>query len=109
MLIEALSLYAYTCLSASDFISLAALIEGFGRGMVLTSLMVLLSEMTPSSLRGSAIGIYRTFMNIGGFIGPIFFMLIYEEFGPASSFLSAITVILVTSAIILVAKAPKEN
>jgi len=109
MLIEALSLYAYTCLSASDFISLAALVEGFGRGMVLTSLMVLLSEMTPSSLRGSAIGIYRTFMDIGGFIGPIFFMLIYEEFGPLSSFLSAIAVIFVTSAIILIAKAPKEN
>jgi len=109
MLIEALSLYAYTCLYTSDLISIVSLIEGFGRGMVLTSLMTLLSDVAPSSLRGSALGIYRTFMDVGGFTSPIFFMLIYEKFGSFSSFFSASAIILITSIIILLAKISKEN
>lgn len=109
MLVEALSLYAYTCLYTSDLISLVSLMEGFGRGMALTSLMTLLSDVAPSSLRGSALGIYRTFMDVGGFTGPIFFMLIYEKFGSFLSFFSAAAIILITSIVILLAKISKEN
>jgi len=103
MVIEALSLYAYTCVPASSIIiSIISFIDGFGRGMVLTSLMVLLSDLAPQSLRGSAIGIYRTFMDIGGFTGPIFFMALYEGFGPTSPFLSAIIFVLTVSALIAI-------
>lgn len=104
MLIEALSLYAYISAPASSLIiSTISFVEGFGRGMVLTSLMVLLSDLAPQSLRGSAIGVYRTFMDAGGLTGPIFFMVIYEAFGPTAPFVSAAILVLATSALIVAA------
>ncbi|MEM2027921.1 MAG: MFS transporter, partial [Candidatus Bathyarchaeia archaeon] len=104
MLIEALSLYTYTNAPASSLIiSTISFVEGFGRGMVLTSLMVLLSDLAPQSLRGSAMGVYRTFMDAGGLTGPIFFMVIYEAFGPTAPFVSAAILVLATSALIVAA------
>ncbi|MEM3815281.1 MAG: MFS transporter [Candidatus Bathyarchaeia archaeon] len=104
MLTEALSLYAYIHAPASSLIiSTISFVEGVGRGMVLTSLMALLSDLAPQSLRGSAIGVYRTFMDAGGLTGPIFAMMVYEAFGPTAPFLSAAVVVLVTSALIMAA------
>jgi len=65
--------------------------------------MAVLSDLAPQSLRGSAIGVYRTFMDAGGLTGPIFAMMVYEAFGPTAPFLSAAVVVLVTSALIMAA------
>jgi MFS family permease len=66
LLLEAVGLYSYTLASTYLPIMFIAFTEGFGRGIVLTSLMVSLSELAPPDLRGSALGVYRTFMDIGG-------------------------------------------
>ena len=63
--------------------------------MILTSLLVLLSEVSPPEYRGGAIGIYRTFMDLGGFTGPILFMVVYDLLG------SHPTLILATATLLL--------
>ncbi|MBS7642367.1 MAG: MFS transporter [Candidatus Bathyarchaeia archaeon] len=109
LLLEAAGLYGYTIGSTYLAIVSIAFIEGFGRGMILTSLMVLLSEIAPPDLRGSALGIYRTFMGLGGFIGPIIFTPIYEGYGYCPAALSAVAVILASLAIISTVKPSRSH
>jgi len=100
LMIESASFYLYTLLSSFEPLLLVGLFEGFGEGMVFTSLIVLLSETVPAGLRGGAIGLYRTFMDIGGFLGPLFFMLIFGSLGAHASFLSAIAVLALNIALL---------
>ena len=93
LMIESACFYLYTFLSSFEPLLLVGLFEGFGGGMVFTSLIVLLSEIVPAGLRGGAIGLYRTFMDIGGFLGPLFFMLIFGSLGAHASFLFAIAIL----------------
>ncbi|MEM2739428.1 MAG: MFS transporter [Candidatus Bathyarchaeia archaeon] len=109
LLLEAVGLYSYTLVSTYLPVIFIAFVEGFGRGMVLTSLMVLLSEIAPPDLRGSALGVYRTFMDLGGFIGPVIFTPIYEEYGSYYAFLSAVAMILATLAMISTARTPRSG
>jgi len=106
MLMQACSLYAYTLAASFEVLVFIGLVEGFGCGMVLTSSMVLLSEIAPPKLRGGAIGIDRTFISVGGFFGPLFFMVIFYQLGAYFTFISAISVIAVSIAFILTIKAP---
>lgn len=109
MLLEASSLYALTSITLLEVITLFSIMEGFGRGMILTSLMVLLSDLIPQALRGSAIGAYRTFMDVGGFVGPLFFMFVYEELGSYFTFVSAVVIVFIMLAIILTVKTPQNK
>jgi MFS family permease len=106
MLMQACSLYAYTLAASFEVLVFIGLVEGLGCGMVLTSSMVLLSEIAPPKLRGGAIGIDRTFLSVGGFFGPLFFVAIFYQLGAYFTFISAISVIAVSIAFILTIKAP---
>jgi len=94
MLIEGVSLYVYTVVSSFEFFILAGLIAGFGEGMVFVCLVVLLSEVVASRIRGGAIGLYRTFMDIGGFAGPVLFMIAFDNFGSTSPFYFAAAILM---------------
>ncbi len=107
MLLDSLCFYAYTVASSFDTLVLIGLAEGFGSGMILTSMMVLLSEVVSSKLRGGALGMYRTFMDVGGFIGPLFFMSILEPLGYQLTFISA--VIILAANIVLILTVKKKN
>jgi len=109
MSLEAGCLYAYTSTSSLEMILLIGLIEGSGCGMVLTSSMVLLSEVVPQQSRGSAIGMYRTFMDVGGFVGPLFFMMVFDSFGSYTTFLTAVATIVLTITLVLPVKAPDSS
>ena len=52
----------------------------------MTTLLSLLTDIAPPNARGGAIGLYRTFMDIGGFIGPIAFMIVYTSVSFTSTF-----------------------
>jgi len=100
-------MYAYALLPSFELLLLIGLFDGFGGGMSFTSLIVLLSEIMPAEIRGGAIGMYRTFMDIGGLTGPPFFMLIFTSMGPYITFLTAIAILALNIALVLMIKAKK--
>jgi MFS family permease len=71
---------------------LVGLIGYFGEGLAGNTLMVILSELVHPSARGGAIGLQRTFMDAGGFLGPIISMLIYSTLGSQAAFLSGVAI-----------------
>ncbi len=75
--------------------------------MVLTTVMVLLSEVTPTKYRGGAIGMDRTFMSLGGLFGPLLFIAIYELYGSYFAFLLGASIFLFNLALMLTVKLPK--
>ncbi len=52
----------------------------------MTTLLALLTDAAPSKVRGVAVGLYRTFVDFGGFMGPIAFMIIYKNYSPVTPF-----------------------
>jgi len=104
ILMEICSLYLYTLPSSFEMFLPVGFLGGFGGGMTLTSLIVLLSEAVPAKFRGGAIGMYRTFMDIGGFIGPPLFMILFSSLGTYVTFLSAIAILALNIALMMKAK-----
>ena len=84
--INALGQGLYPLASSFEQILPLAIIESAGGGFLFTSLIVYLSDLVSPSLRGGAVGLFRTFMDLGGILGPIAFMLIYNGLGPHTSF-----------------------
>jgi len=99
-LLQSCSLYAYTLIYTFDSFLALGLLEGFSRGTILTSLLVLLSEVSPPKYRGGAIGMYRTFMDLGGFTGPILFMITYDWLGAHPTFIIAVVALLLNAMLI---------
>ncbi len=107
LLLEVGSLYAHSLASTFEALMFIGLVEGLGFGMVLTTVMVLLSEVTPTKYRGGAIGMDRTFMSLGGLFGPLLFMAVYELYGSYSAFLLGALIFLFNLALMLTVKLPK--
>ncbi|KON27101.1 hypothetical protein AC480_04865 [miscellaneous Crenarchaeota group archaeon SMTZ1-55] len=73
LVIEAICISAYTLVdSLGIFISLG-FVDGLGAGLV-SALTILLSYIVKPEFRGISIGFFRTFMDVGGIIGPVVFM-----------------------------------
>jgi len=103
-------LYLYTLLSSFDLLLLVGFFEGLGEGMVLSSLIVLLSEIAPARLRGGAIGMYRTCLNMGGFLGPLFFMLLFSSVGAYNiTFLSAVAILALNIVLMMTIKSKRTT
>jgi len=94
LVVQSLCFYLYTIFPAFEPLLLIGFFEGFGEGTVFTSLLVLLYEAAPTGLKGGAIGMYRTFMDLGGFLGPPLFMLLFNTVGSYYSFVAAIVIFL---------------
>jgi len=90
--IDAACLLSLTVMSTLPPLLVVGFVEGIGEGLVFTSLMVLLSDIVHPSVRGGAIGLFRTFQDIGGFLGPIVFMAVYSSFDSRAAFLLAVCV-----------------
>jgi len=106
-MIDGACLYLYPQVSDLQLLLLLATIDGSGTGFVSTSLIVLMSEQVPASVRSGAVGVYRTFMDIGGIIGPIIFMMVYNSLGASAPFTIASVVIFSNIAIALVVKSTR--
>lgn len=102
-------MYAYALLPSFELLLLIGLFDGFGGGMSFTSLIVLLSEIVPAQIRGGAIGMYRTFMDIGGLTGPPVFMLIFTGMGSYITFLTAMAILALNIALVVTIKARKPK
>ena len=102
-------MYAYALLPSFELLLLIGLFDGFGGGMSFTSLIVLLSEIVPAEIRGGAIGMYRTFMDIGGLTGPPVFMLMFTGMGSYITFLTAMAILALNIALVVTIKARKPK
>jgi len=73
--------------TATSFILLAFLMfmEGMGMGYVQCTVPVLVTDMFPS-MRGPSIGLYRTFFDMGGFVGPFIVTIIVSLYGYTNIF-----------------------
>jgi MFS family permease len=86
LLIEIPCLYIYTVTQSFGLITVVGILDGVGAGLVSATLIVLLSEIVKPEFRGVSIGLYRTFLDIGGIAGPIVFIIIATQFGIYLSF-----------------------
>jgi MFS family permease len=68
------------------FLLLASFIGGIGDGLGMTTLTAWLTDIAPSNSRGVVIGLFRTFQDLRGFIGPIVFMMVYTNLTQLASF-----------------------
>lgn len=85
-LISGIALIAFSLTENLFLLLFCGLIAGIGDAFGMTTLMALLTDIAPSSSRGVVVGLFRTFMDIGGFFGPILFMLVYSNYNPSTTF-----------------------
>jgi MFS family permease len=98
------TLFAFTLTSNFILLLFLGFVEGLGEGFGMTTLIALLTDIAPPSVRGGVVGLFRTFQDVGGFAGPILFMMLYNGFGPISAFYVAAAVNVVNVGLILAYK-----
>ena len=84
--ISGLALFAFSLADNLFLLLLCGLLAGIGDAFGMSTLLALLTDIAPSSSRGVVVGLYRTFMDIGGFLGPILFMLVFSSYSPSTTF-----------------------
>ena len=86
------SLLVFAVSSSLQVFIVMALFESFGESLSGNTLMILLADIAPPSVRGGAIGLQRTFMDMGGFIGPLALILVYSRLGSRTAFLVGVII-----------------
>jgi MFS family permease len=71
-----------------------AALAGAGSGMIMVPLPALVAESVPSSLRGTAIGTFRTMFDLGAIVGPVSMTVVLGLAGPTICFYVAAAVVL---------------
>ncbi|KON29783.1 hypothetical protein AC482_05545 [miscellaneous Crenarchaeota group-15 archaeon DG-45] len=99
------TLYAFTVIKGLNLMLLVSFLSGLGEGFSLTTLMALFSDIMPSSVRGGAIGLYRTFQDVGGVVGPVALMLVYTAFSGVYPFYLAILFEIINIALVTILRA----
>jgi len=69
-------------------------LAGAGSGIVMVPLPALVAESVPQSLRGTAMGTFRTLFDMGAIAGPVSLMMVLDLAGPTASFYVAAAAIL---------------
>jgi len=108
-IIGALSLATYPFIRSLEAFLFVGFFAGFGEGFEFTTLIVLLSDIAPPAMRGGAIGLYRTFMSVGGLVGPILFMSIYSGLGAGYAFFTAVGINVVNIILLATIKAERSE
>jgi MFS family permease len=103
------TLLAFTLTINFSFLLIIGFVEGLGEGFGMTTLIALLTDITPPAIRGGVVGLYRTFQDIGGFAGPILFMMFFSILGPVSAFYIAALVNILNIGLLLIFKSEPNN
>ena len=82
----------------TSFFTIAAIISiiGFTSGAIWIVGPVISAEAVEPSKRGAAIGAYRTFFDLGSFVGPILMTLVMTDYGVQNCFYVAAALMLLT-------------
>jgi len=102
--ISGLSVFMFTLSSSLPFLLLSGFVAGVGEGLDMTTILALLTDIAPPNARGGAVGLFRTFMDVGGFLGPMVFMLAYTGYSPLTPFYLGAAVNLFNATFILLAR-----
>jgi MFS family permease len=102
--ISGLSALVFTFTRSLPLLLLSGFVSGAGEALDMTTLLALLTDITPPNARGGAMGLYRTFMDVGGFLGPVVFMLAYTGYGPFTPFYVGAALSLFNAVTILLAR-----
>ncbi len=100
----ALSLVSFILSKSFPGLLFSGFLSGVGEGLGITTLLALLTDIAPSNARGGAVGLYRTFMDLGGFFGPIIFMIIYSGYAALTPFYVATGILIVNIVLVLFMK-----
>jgi MFS family permease len=106
---SALAFFAFTLTNDFRAMLLIALLQGVGEGFGLTTLIALLTDLSPPNIRGGVVGCYRMFQDIGGFAGPIAFMLLYGGFRATNVFYLCAVLNLFSIALMLTVKKKRRE
>ena len=107
-LLTAAGLVLYVFSGSFGMFLLASVVMGIGTGVVGPSPAAYVADLAPPGRQGVTIGLYRTFGDLGGFIGPVFL----GWFSDAASFAWALNVnavLVVLSAVAMVALAAEQT
>ena len=85
-IISGVALFAFSRSESLIFLFFSGLLAGAGDALDMTTLMALLSDIAPESARGVVVGLFRTFMDVGGFLGPIIYVLAFKQINAVSTF-----------------------
>ncbi|MHA2391406.1 MAG: MFS transporter [Promethearchaeota archaeon] len=101
-ILSGISFYFFSLTRNLPFLLFTSFLGGVGDGLDFTTLMALLTDIAPTNARGMVVGLFRTFQDIGGFTGPIVFMMIYTSLTQLTPFyigigISILNILLVTS------------
>jgi len=105
LFIEGICLGLYTATSSLTHIFVIGLLEGVGGGMVSVTLIVLLSKVVTPNMRGTSVGLYRTFMDLGGILGPVIFIFVYDFVGRPIPFLASAALLITNIALVISVRA----
>jgi len=102
--ISGVSILLFTLSNSFLFLLLSGFLAGIGEGLDMTTILALLTDISPSDARGGAIGLYRTFMDVGGFLGPLVFMFAYTEYSRFTPFYIGSVINFLNIGLIIMAK-----
>jgi MFS family permease len=102
LIVSGISLLFYILSDNLPFLLITSFIGGIGDGLDFTPLMALLTDITPKNARGIVVGLFRTFQDIGGIMGPLLFMMLYTRLGSLTPFYMGISIYILS--IILVTR-----
>jgi MFS family permease len=94
LIVEAPCLLAYNLVTAFPLILICGFIDALGAGLTWTTLTVFLADVVDPASRGLALGLYRTFMDIGGVLGPVVFVAVATAFSVQIPFILGATCLL---------------
>jgi predicted MFS family arabinose efflux permease len=105
------SLFLVLLSSASAFASIAGVmaIVGFTSGAIWIVGPVISAEAVEPSKIGAAVGVYRTFFDLGSVLGPIVMMEFYTRYGVAMCFYAAAGFLLASVSMALLMRSEKTN
>lgn len=101
LLVEGTCVILYSATSSLTNIFLVGLLEGAGGGMISVTLIVLLSKVANPNTRGTFVGVYRTFMDLGGILGPVVFVFVYDYVGRSTPFLAGGALLVANIALVI--------
>ena len=104
LIVQAVCIYLYTLTRGFGYVTVLAVLDGCSSGFIFVCLVVFFSDVIPSSLRNEGMGIFRTFQDVGGVIGPISFIVLYEFFDVHVPFLAAVVLLFVNVCLVLSVK-----